>query len=551
MKKENTLPVLDRFVKFGIDRISFARNEWLRSAPSRPSVLPMYLEGGPQIYNEGLITEDEKRRLALTISWIFADIKLIANEVSAAHTSIKIMRGPREERLKDHAFAKVLDHPNSEMDAIFLWQYTVYWMSLRGKAYWYLAPKEGNPNEISEIWPIQADRVVPIIGKDKFVEKYVYTLNNGRRIVIDPNYVVFFRYTHPYNLWDGLSPLLAASLPMETEVGSAKWQRDTYVTGRGIPHSVISLDKTLNDRDFKAAASNIREDFEEERKVAIARAGSLSVETVGISPKELELIKSRQFTRDEIDTIYLLIALHDHASDTWLQAADRIVKDKVIWPLHRLLAGQLTVQVLDRFYGDDEYIEFDDVRVQDRSMSVQEANIYWRVRTVNEAREELGAAKLLIDEKRMPGYGELPVPLAIDPSFVTLYYDIGRLDPALYNLPGGSDTLTRFLQKVNQANEQQAVGAANLGAKPPDQQPSLQQSVSPKKLVNDQVKKSELKRYRKVSLKDLALGKRPEDRDFVSEILTLETLKAIQKDLATSVTDEEIRSIFAKYMNLV
>ena len=163
----------------------------------------------------------------------------------------------------------------------------------------------------------------------------------------------------------------------------------------------------------------------------------------------------------------------------------------------------------------------------------------------------MGASEIFIDEKRLPGYGELPVPLAIDPSFVTLYYDIGRLDPALYNLPGGSDTLTRFLQKVNQANEQQAEGATNLGAKPPDQLPSLEQSVSPKRLINSQVKKSELKRYRKVSLKDFAQGKRPEDRDFVSEILSLETLKSIQEDLAASVTDEEVRAIFAKYLNLV
>lgn len=537
---------LDRAVTFSADRIAHIRREWSRAVKSDHSSLPAYLASGPEFMSnlQGL-DDAEQRKVALTISWIYADIKFLANEVSSAGLQVKKRVNERVESIIDHPFELLFNRPNSEMDSIFLLQYSIYWMSLRGKAYWYLAPEAGNEAKIAEIWPIQADRVRPVIGKDKFVEKYVYTRNNGSRIVIDPHYVVFFRYPNPFDLWDGLSPLVAASLPMDTELGSAKWQRDTYVSGRGIPHSVISLDKSLSERDFQSAAASIREDFEEERKVAITRAGDMDIKTVGISPKELELIKSRQFTRDEIDTIFLGMAIRDHSSDVWLNAADKVIKEKTIWPLHTLMAGQMTVQIMKRFYEDDVYVEFEDVRPQDRSLAVQEANIYWRVKTVNEAREQLGLK--VYENKEFEDYGNLPVPLAIDPSFVTLFYDIGRLDPLdVGNLPGSSDTLDRFLGRVNQISQHRQL-------KPEPSQPGLTQSESPvtltRRIANQspsttEAKKSEFRRWRKVALKEFSLGKNPADRDFLSDILDVETILDIKSRLLLTKTEDEIKAVF-------
>lgn len=547
--------LLDRVTSFGIDRISHARSMWMRAVSGQNSNLPRYLEDGPvELY--GLMDNlrpEERQRIALTISWIYADIKLLASEVSSAGIQIKRKDGDREEVIKDHPLLQLLNHPNSEMDLPFLLQYTTYWMMLRGKAYWYLAPEMGNPDKIKEIWPIQADRIFPIPGKDRFIEKYVYRLKHGQVMTIDPDYVIFFRFPNPFDLWDGLSPLIAASLPMETELGLAKWQRDTYVTGRGIPHSVISLDKTMNKPDFESAAQRIREDFEQERKVAITRAGDMDVKTVGISPRDLELIKSREFTRDEIDTIFLGVPIRDHASDVWLQAADKIVKEKVVWPMHVLLAGQISVRLVRPFYDEEDYAEFDDIRPQDRALNVQEANIYWRVHTVDEAREKLGLPKFeefsvnsdfdVSVEVAFKEYGRLPVPLAIDPAFITLLYDVGRVDPAEMNLPGQSDQLTRFVDKVNQVSAARQVESG----KPP-KQPSLRQGDSPVHTTNQLArgntnpKKNELRLWRKIALKSFASG---QEREFVSDVLTQSEIKSIQHYLSQAKTEDDIKGIFS------
>ena len=555
---------IDRLVTVGADRLVYAKQQWDRVFKAHESTLPVYLSESSDWYNQAIqgSTFEERSRIALTISWIYADIKLIANEFSAAPLQVKRLDEKRREIIVEHPFTKVLAHPNSEMDLPFLLQYLAYWIELRGKAYWFLAPEENNPNVIKEIWPIRADRIWPIIGKTKFVEKYVYRLNSGTTIKIDPRYVVFFRTPNPFDLWDGLSPL-SAWLPVQTEQGEAQWQKDTYTTGRGIPHSVIALDKNLSEVDFIVAAARIREDFEHERKIAITRSSDLDVKQVGITPKDLELIKSREFTRDEIDTIFLGVPIRDHSSDVWLEAADKVVREKTIWPLHVLIAGQLSVQVLQSFYGDEEYCEFDDIRPQDRALNVQEANIYWRVHTVDEAREKLGMPKFRNDlrfkgefaDTEFKEYGSLPVPLAIDPSFVTLLYDIGRISPEEINLPGGADNLDRLLNRVNQ------VGAnRQLEANKPTPQPGVTEGESPVHINNriatqgtaaQAARKTDLKRWRKVAIKAMEDGRNPSERPFVTDVFDESTTLQINGLLEECETTGDIKDLFSRMLNEV
>ena len=73
--------ILDRAVSFGLERASHARSEYARLFKSHQSVLPPYLEGGPSLSSTlfDQMTEPEKRQVAMTISWVYADVKLIGN----------------------------------------------------------------------------------------------------------------------------------------------------------------------------------------------------------------------------------------------------------------------------------------------------------------------------------------------------------------------------------------------------------------------------------------------------------------------------------------
>ncbi|MFQ5454335.1 MAG: hypothetical protein ACE5D6_09145, partial [Candidatus Zixiibacteriota bacterium] len=101
--------------------------------------------------------ELERQRLAMSISWIFADIDLIAAEI--ASTDMKVIsradksRSPKN--VDGHALLDLFDHPNEFMSRTFLLRYLVFWLSLsRNGAFLFLSPNKNNLAEIVELWPI-------------------------------------------------------------------------------------------------------------------------------------------------------------------------------------------------------------------------------------------------------------------------------------------------------------------------------------------------------------------------------------------------------------
>ena len=444
----NKKGLIDRTVSWYIDRYAHARAEWNTKVQTgeRGHLLSTLLGSGSNSLLQGgglsnnPADSTEKQRQSLATSWIYADIQLIAREFSAASIAVKRIDGERLIDVPNHPFELLLARPNDQIDLTFLWQYTMAWLNLRGDGFWYMAPETGNPDAIAEVWPIQADRMTPALDPtgEEFIAKWLYKTNLGSFIRIDPRYVVHFMLPNPYSLHKGLSPLTASILPMDTEKGTSEFQKDYYLSGRGIPASVLMLNEDMGDRDFDATVAQIREDFEEERKVVITRGGDLKVATVGLSQREMQIVGQREFTRDEIDIIYLGVALHRKSTEAELRQMDKMFKEKTIHPLHVLLAGQLNTQVLRRFYAANEKVEFEDIRSQDKALNVQERNVYWRAKTLNEARQDLGLQPYEDDE-----LGNMLVPLATDPAYVAMLKGISRTGA----VPGSDGGLTPQSQR--------------------------------------------------------------------------------------------------------
>ena len=159
----------------------------------------------------------------------------------------------------------------------------------------------------------------------------------------------------------------------------------------------------MGDRDFLSVSAQIKQEFAEERKIVIARAGDLKVSTVGLSSKEMDIVGQRKFTRDEIERAILGFPLTS-ASGTDFKEKYKAYKESWVYPLHRLLAGQVTLQLTQLHYGKQFITEFEDIRAQDRALNVQERNVYWRVATLNQARADLKQGPIA-DPDRHKGLG--------------------------------------------------------------------------------------------------------------------------------------------------
>lgn len=373
--------------------------------------------------------EDQLLKLITVVNWIYANIELIARDVRTVPMHLK----RKDEKVEDHQFLELMRRPNPFMSRSYLLSLIVYWLSVsRNGAFLYLSPDVNNPRVIREIWPINSKRVEVIPDKRNFVKTFLYTPSNNtdKPIRINPEYVVWFRYPS-FDYWESLPPLLAAISASEIELGVLKTQKKAYTESRGIPLSLVSVSEDLNDTDFARVRNAIREDWENDgTTVAIARAGTIDIKSVGISAKDLEIMSAQQFTRDKIDSAFFGFPIRSDAfqSGEGLKQLNKFISEKTIYPLLVLLQEELTLQMLEPFWPNEKLtVMFEDVRIQDRALGIQEMNVTSRWSTIDEMRQLRDMKPIEVDDD-FEGYGNLPVMLASNPAFIMKKYGID-IDP--------------------------------------------------------------------------------------------------------------------------
>ena len=467
--------------------------------------------------------DETKQKVALSVSWIYSAIDLIASESAATGFHVfKFRENEKEVDMPNHPFEILIKQPNMYMTKTFLLRYTIYWLELsRLGAFWYLAPDK-DTGELAEIWPINPNQMTVVKSATQFVDHFLYkpkgNLQKGYKI--NPKYIVWFRYPDPHDYWGSLPPLLAALLPAEIELGIQNSQSKFYSESRGIPLSLVSLDPELNEPDFESARADIKRDWAEGATIAIARAGDIDVESLGFTQRDLEILGNQNITRDKIDSIFFGYPVRsERAFDgDGIKEADRLVKEKKIHPLLVLIAEEITKSIIKPYYDKSLTCKFDDVRTADRALNIQEASLKSRWRTINDMRARDGDPPLDIAD--FPGLGDLPVWLATNPSFVAVRYGLNeRVDGGNIEALPGVGNLTDSRDPVGQVNQ----------------------------LVRDEYEKmatlTELKRWRTVARRAL---KNSESRIFVSNIIPDKLMNDIQEQIISAKSIDDLDRIFAK-----
>jgi hypothetical protein len=109
----------------------------------------------------------------------------------------------------------------------------------------------------------------------------------------------------------------------------------------------------------------------------------------GVSQKDMEFLAGRQFNREEIFQLYgvPMGLMSENATEANSTVAGATFNEKTLWPLLTRFAGKVTSKLLPR-YGQGLVAEYDDIRVTDRQIELEERkthSLYW---TVNELRAE-------------------------------------------------------------------------------------------------------------------------------------------------------------------
>lgn len=382
------------------------------------------------------------QRRAMLNSWVYTAIEMIMREASAARFGVVQQTDVDDEpvAIKNHPLEKLLRRPNPWMGRSFLWQYTISWLMLDGNAYWFVALDDyGRP---IEIWPLPAQDVEVRPGdSERFIDEYWYTAN-GTRFEIPTEYIVHFRLPNPFDVFRGLSPLMAAMLAIDSDTAMSRWNGAFFGRDNVMPSAIINLSSgvpgaTIDQTDLDSLKSELHSEYTAmARKTAVVSADTMQAVLLGWNAKDMDFFNGRQFTKEEVYAIFGVPAglLDKNATEANAITADKVFKEKTIWPLLVLIAEQLTVELVGTYYGTDLEAAFDDIRPADRALALQEDTASRDTLTIDERRKRFWQLEPLPDGRGAKTSAESSAP-AFPPLSSASQAIVDQAQPAQISAP--------------------------------------------------------------------------------------------------------------------
>lgn len=489
------------------------------SAYGVPTMGPISFQGWPDRVNtQRTLTDEQRAKAAAASAWVYSDVRAIANEVSTAELSIKQATGGGDEdvdqEVENHPFEDLWVRPNPFMGRSFLMQYWTWQLELLGKAYLFFAPVD---NDLAEIWPVPSLFLTPEGDAQTFIKRYKFQIRpDVPPIYIDPQFICYSRFPNPFNIRDGMSPLVAAFLAVETDAAMGHWNRDFFGKDNAVPTSIVSLPKETSKPQYELVKAELFEFFGSgQRRTAVIRAGDMDVQTITAMQKDMEFISGRGFSREEIDRVYGIPGGYWSATSNRANAnhAKGTLIDNAVWPLLVMLHEDLNTQIIPHWYGDQFTADFEDIRPRDQEMDLKELEAHKSHWTIAELREH-DKKKPLNDWRDTLFLVQVPAGTTTDPALKP---------PAPVIMPGGVPS----------------------GPALPDNAP-LDSAVTPADVTTPAAmvgKAADLVKWQRKALKRLRDGKQAQC-PFESEYIDDEESTLIVTALAEATSEEAVKAAF-------
>ena len=250
-------------------------------------------------------TEDQTLIDSIEASaWVYACIYKLATCVASVPFRIYyLMNDTSLKEITYHNEFKIFRSPNPWFTRFDFWEATTIYLEATGKCYWELV--KGSDGAIEEVYPLKPSRMEPIKDRKKFIIGWQYTLDTGKVITYNANDIVFLRYFHPNNPYEGLSPTRVAATPTTIDIYSQQYSL-SFFKNSGRPDGLLIYDAELSDDDYERIRRNwskSHEGISRAHRVAIIEQG-MDYKPLSFTQKDMELIGQRKYSRDEILACY-------------------------------------------------------------------------------------------------------------------------------------------------------------------------------------------------------------------------------------------------------
>lgn len=294
-------------------------------------------------------------------AWVYACVRAIAQ--AAASVPARVWRvspsGERVPEASDHPLARLIQRANPRQSFAELMEATLVGLELTGNAYW--AVERGADGKPAELWPMRADRVTIIPGRN-LVEGYVYQAN-GRKVAFAPDEILHFRYYSPADDFYGLSPLAAAADSVATDLFAIAYNQQFFRRGAR-PEGVITSQVQLSEEELKRLRSQFEELYagvDKAHRVLIL-GSDLQWQTLGVAPRDADFLQQRRLSREEICAVFgvppAVVGIYQYANYANAQLQRKLFWSDTVLPKLSRIAAVINEHLTPQF-GADLEVGFD------------------------------------------------------------------------------------------------------------------------------------------------------------------------------------------------
>lgn len=496
---------------------------------------------------------DRQMRLYATLTWINTAIDIPAGIAADGRYSVTRISGepdgPDDEEQINHPFERLLYRPNpSSSRGEFMRDcYTMF--KVTGNLYLFNnALSEGAPPD--ELWLIPSHMIRPIPDGRSYVAGYEFTPPGQVAEFIEPWKIVHMKTSNPANPFVGLSAIQSLALDAYADLAQQKWALGFFDKNNAKLPSILAFKHMVADPEWrKIIAERDREWGGTNRSGVTLLRGvgdSLQLIQASASQKDMEFLQARNFTKEEIYGKLapgLASILAVNATEANSIAGKSSLIEYAVWPFLVQLAEKLSAQLLP-LYGDNLRGEFEDMRLSNRILDLEEQAAYERTHTVNEVRSEyydegpleldpeIVAQMEAEEQEKQDNLEKLPAAMQAQAGKATT--------PALD--PRGRMFVAQISPNTPVPGEKKPAAPPQFGAAQPPQQASDDIPGDVDKVDDQTAMQAEMKAWENFALKRLG---RPGSREFEPRAIDLLSAMRIKSALIRAKTADDVRAVFA------
>jgi HK97 family phage portal protein len=305
-------------------------------------------------------------------TWVYICVSRLMAAISSVPWLVEKEVSPGKwEPAPEHSFNALLQKPNDFIG----WQrfaetFTAH-KFLAGNAL--IHKSVDSQGEVMGLFILRPDYITPKLDDKHYLKYYEYNLNAGKRgakkdpVRFKREKIIHLMLTDPVDPTWGMSPLIPGGRVVDTDIAATEYNVN-LLDNQGSPSGLLSLDREMDDKDYKAAKEFAKDQIEGAANVkrVLVLGDKANYTPFIMSPEDMAFIEGRKLNRVEICALFKIpppiAGIYDFANYK-VETARKIFWLDTIVPELNAMVGEFNFS-LDKELGEGYRIGYDTANVQ-------------------------------------------------------------------------------------------------------------------------------------------------------------------------------------------